>query len=187
MYRSAYRCIRKVSEVALSTSLAALMLGPLAKATQSELKEKAGTPAAPVGRNGSTRGWATATGEEPTLGVRSIFLNGVDISSARNKDLKNVDIHIDESGNLFISAPHYQVIEEDAYVPLSKYAQSPAAPEHKPAEARVSTVKPVQQVESLPLPKPKDLSESPVTPKTEAKVDAPAAGSALPTKHSDAP
>ena len=55
--------------------------------------------------------------------ARSIFLNGTDISSARGQELKNVSIHINENGDVFIMAPHYQVNEEDSYVPLSKYVQ----------------------------------------------------------------
>lgn len=68
-------------------------------------------------------------------GLRSLFLNGVDISSARSQDLKNVDVHINESGDVFIVAPHYQVNEEDTYVPLSKFVEGVNAPTHKPAQA----------------------------------------------------
>lgn len=54
---------------------------------------------------------------------RSIFLNGIDISSARNQKLGKVDIHIDENGNIFITAAHYDVLEEGSYVPLSKWSK----------------------------------------------------------------
>jgi hypothetical protein len=54
---------------------------------------------------------------------RSIYLNGIDISSARNQKLKKVDIHVDENGNVFITAPHYDVLEEGSYVPLSKWSR----------------------------------------------------------------
>jgi hypothetical protein len=67
--------------------------------------------------------------------VRSVFLNGVDISSARSQELKNVDLVINEQGDVFITAPHYQVNEEDTYVPLSKFVQGASAPEHKPPQA----------------------------------------------------
>lgn len=59
---------------------------------------------------------------------RSIFLNGTDISSSRSQDLKGVTIHIDESGDVFITAPNYQVNEEDSYIPLSKYVQGTNVP-----------------------------------------------------------
>ncbi len=52
---------------------------------------------------------------------RSIYLNGTDISSAINQELKNVDIKISKNGDLFIHAPHYQVNEENTYTPLSKF------------------------------------------------------------------
>ena len=44
---------------------------------------------------------------------RSIYLNGVDVSSARNQFLKNVNLRIDENGNIYIEAPHYQINEEN--------------------------------------------------------------------------
>jgi hypothetical protein len=50
-------------------------------------------------------------------GVRNLYLNGV--------------VTINERGDIFIIAPHYQVHEEDSYVPLSKYVQSMSAPQHK--------------------------------------------------------
>lgn len=64
-------------------------------------------------------------------GLRSIFLNGTDISGARNQVLKNVDIQITDGGDIFIIAPHYQVSEEDAFTPLSKYVQGLNMPAHK--------------------------------------------------------
>jgi hypothetical protein len=68
-------------------------------------------------------------------GVKSVFLNGVDISSARSQELKNVDVIINEQGDIFLLAPHYQVNEEDTYVPLSKYAQGLGPISHKPPKA----------------------------------------------------
>jgi hypothetical protein len=73
--------------------------------------------------------------QPPQAPVRSVFLNGIDISSARSQELKNVDIVINEQGDLFISAPHYQVNEEDTYVPLSKYVQGANAPVHQAPQA----------------------------------------------------
>lgn len=54
------------------------------------------------------------------LFARSIYLNGVDVSSSLNQKLKKVDITIDGSGNLHIKAPHYQILEEDQYVPVNE-------------------------------------------------------------------
>lgn len=52
---------------------------------------------------------------------KGVYLNGVDISGARSEDLKNVAIHIDEQGNIFITAPQYQVQHGDTYVPLGEF------------------------------------------------------------------
>jgi hypothetical protein len=92
---------------------------------------------------------AAALSPAAPAGVRSVFLNGVDISSAKSQDLKNVDLHINEAGDVFIIAPHYQVNEEDTYVPLSKYVQGLNAPAHKepqPASGAVPLTKAVDQV-----------------------------------------
>lgn len=62
---------------------------------------------------------------------RSVYLNGVDVSSARNQDLRNVHIKISENGDIFISAPQYQVTEEETFMPLSSYTTKSAPPEHK--------------------------------------------------------
>jgi len=82
-------------------------------------------------------------------GLRSIFLNGSDISGARNQQLKNVDVRITENGDIFIVAPHYQVAEEDAFTPLSKYVQSMNAPVHKNPQ-KISTAESAPPVHSEP-------------------------------------
>jgi len=66
---------------------------------------------------------------------RSIFLNGIDISSARSQDLRNVHIKISETGDIFISAPQYQVTEEETFLPLSSYTTKQVTPEHKSPQA----------------------------------------------------
>ncbi len=63
-------------------------------------------------------------------GLASLYLNGTDISSAFNQTLKGVDVHIDERGNIFITAPHYYVNEAEAFVPLS--GNKPTTPPHVP-------------------------------------------------------
>jgi hypothetical protein len=72
--------------------------------------------------------------------ARSIYLNGTDISSARGQELKNVTLHINEKGDVFIVAPHYQVNEEDTFVPLSKYVQGMNIPVHKNPKALSKSV-----------------------------------------------
>ncbi len=52
---------------------------------------------------------------------RSVFLNGIDISSAKHQILENVTVRIDGQGQIFIEAPHYEVNEESTYIPLSTW------------------------------------------------------------------
>lgn len=89
-------------------------------------------------------------------GIKSVFLNGVDISSARSQELKNVDVIINEQGEIFLLAPHYQVNEEDTYVPLSKYAQGLGPISHKPPMAVRSPVKKDDNQDSRNSEKPKN-------------------------------
>jgi hypothetical protein len=49
---------------------------------------------------------------------RSIMLNGVDISAVRGETLENVTVRIDETGNLELRAPHYEVGADTSFHPL---------------------------------------------------------------------
>ena len=62
---------------------------------------------------------------------RSIYLNGIDISGSQNQDLRKVDILINEKGDIYITAPQYEVYEEDHYLPLSTFLRSHNNPEHR--------------------------------------------------------
>jgi hypothetical protein len=110
-----------------------------------------------------------------------MFLNGIDISGAKNQHLKNVDVMINERGDIFIIAPHYQVSEEDTYVPLSRYVQGLSVPAHKPPQAvgaaALGDTSPVQKVEE-----PKAL---PTMTGTEAAPAEGAAPEAAPTEPQD--
>ncbi len=44
--------------------------------------------------------------------ARNIFLNGVNIDTVRNQDFDNVQVRVDQSGNIYISAPQYTVHHE---------------------------------------------------------------------------
>jgi hypothetical protein len=126
----------------------------------------------------------TALGASP--GVRSIFLNGVDISAARSQELKNVDVRINESGDVFIVAPHYQVNEEDTYVPLSKYAEGLKLPKHKAPQAVGETlnVGPGTPIATSPIPK----AGEPMSPPAEGQtVNAGGAGGEGAAKTEDPP
>lgn len=50
--------------------------------------------------------------------ARTIFVNGRDVSSVRGQTLKNVDVIIDEKGDVVITAPNYQVKEQELFRPL---------------------------------------------------------------------
>ena len=54
-----------------------------------------------------------------------LFLNGTDITGIKNQDVQQVDIHIDEHGDIYISAPHYSVTEQASYLPLGQYQSHP--------------------------------------------------------------
>jgi len=84
---------------------------------------------------------------------RRIYLNGVDISSAKHQSLKQVDLRIDGQGNLFIEAPHYDVTEESTYIPLSSLATETASrPLHKsggPLPKNLRAVEPIEPLQGL--------------------------------------
>lgn len=64
--------------------------------------------------------------------VRSIYLNGVDISAAKNQNLEQVNVRIDTRGNIYVEAPQYEVQQESTFVPLSRQAPPhPNLPVHK--------------------------------------------------------
>jgi hypothetical protein len=94
--------------------------------------------------------------------ARSIYLNGKDVSSARNQQLKRVDLRIDEDGNVFIEAPHYQINEEKTYAPLRSKPQLPIAkPQHLapgPIPERLNRVP--AEVPQAPVEKPADTLQN---------------------------
>jgi hypothetical protein len=50
--------------------------------------------------------------------MRKITLNGVNISSLRNEELKGVRVKIDAEGNIDLIAPHYEVSSQSSFHPL---------------------------------------------------------------------
>lgn len=91
---------------------------------------------------------------------RNIYINGIDISSARNQYIKNVNIKIDENGNILIDAPQYQVNEEETYTPLSKWAKGVQTPKHKsPVPNKEAKIKKIQEV-----PKAGAMQENSILP-----------------------
>lgn len=100
---------------------------------------------------------------------RSLFLNGVDISSARNQDLRNVHVKITENGDIFIAAPQYQVTEEETFMPLSSYTSKSSPVEHRAPQAIKDNTSPtnVKSIDRGPSDPSRPVSQkmdTPVTP-----------------------
>jgi len=92
--------------------------------------------------------------------ARSVFLNGIDISSARNQTLKNVQIKINEQGDVFLIAPHYQVNEEETYTPLSRYVQGSSGPTHTAPREEVEPAVSIKGVPNATAPTTTDAATS---------------------------
>lgn len=127
-----------------------------------------------------------ATASSQTAQARSIYLNGIDISNAQGQDIENVNIHINENGDIFIIAPHYQVNEEETYMPLSKlqsrsslhgkkFSRPGTMPQHKKPRELPSHVDPTRmrtpdkQLPAVELQPASDL-QGKTTSKPEAKI-----------------
>ena len=50
--------------------------------------------------------------------ARFVYLNGKNIGTVRNQQLENVKVFVDESGNVNITAAHYDVQQDSSYHPL---------------------------------------------------------------------
>ncbi len=109
---------------------------------------------------------------------RSVFLNGKDISSARDQDLHHVEVRIDGTGNIFLEAEHYQVSEETQYTPLSSYL-----PPNRPKEGFATPSSPPQVPKSARGPleaaktpvEPVQFGKEPPSPQESAQVLKPVA------------
>ena len=120
----------------------------------------------------------TTKATSPTLaGNRSIFLNGIDVSSARNQDLRNVHIRISDNGDIFITAPQYQVNEEETFTPLSTYIPGAHPPVHTPPMDMADVVK--SDSESAQHP---DSNDKNTTKPADAKSDVPEKPASAPPK-----
>jgi len=79
-------------------------------------------------------GWGGIFTLETELQARSIYFNGIDISSARSQTLKKVNVRIDEHGNVFLEGEHYRVHHEAHYTPLSKWLSDAPQIKHRPRQ-----------------------------------------------------
>jgi len=103
--------------------------------------------------------------------ARSVYLNGIDISSSRNQNLKGVNLRIDENGNLYVEAPHYQVNEENTFAPLSSWIQGTTGPKHQvPQELPKTLSSPADMQKLPPVVDPEPVSKA-GTPEAQAPVE----------------
>ena len=114
---------------------------------------------------------ASATATPVTSGSRSVYLNGIDVSSTRSQDLRNVHIKISDNGDIYITAPQYQVTEEETFLPLSSFSSKPPMPEHKPPQAMSAPKSPGETAEK---PTTKAASEATAAPAQRAASSLPA-------------
>ncbi len=115
-----------------------------------------------------------------TIPNRSIYLNGVDISSARNQDLRNVQVKVGDNGDIYISAPQYQVTEEETFMPLSSYSGRSGTPTHRPPQElngpnSPKTAKVVPEAEAA-LPAASAAPATPAVPAAPASPTPPKSG-----------
>jgi hypothetical protein len=85
-----------------------------------------------------------------------VFINGQEVTGTTNQILKDVAFSIDDKGDIYVLAPHYEVKVEDTYTPLV-----PGIP--KTPELEV----PVKAPEAPPTAKP--LPETPPAPVADKK------------------
>lgn len=114
---------------------------------------------------------------------QNIYVNGIDVSSAINQHLEKVDIHIDERGDVFITAPNYEVHEEVSYRPLNKAPADSATLLHQtakelppvPKEAKIDVKTPEQP---RPTTAPVAVPTAPATEPIASQPSTPAAQAA---------
>jgi|GEM_PF-1341443 len=102
----------------------------------------------------------------PGAEARNIYLNGVDVSSSRSQELRNVQIRINEKGDIFISAPHYQVTEEDFFTPLARVGAPPTPPGVNTGPSVAAREKAKEAAPDAP----RDVMKAPVEPASDAPV-----------------
>ncbi len=106
----------------------ALLVGSLSAQAQTRDARTSRLPSPPGEISGSRPGY----GSGDNLGSRSIYLNGIDISSAKNQALNQVNLRIDAQGNVYIEAPQYDVQRETTFIPLGRQLPGGARhPEHR--------------------------------------------------------
>lgn len=78
-----------------------------------------------------------------TLIGRGLYLNGEDITGARDEHLDGVRVRIDEKGDVWISGERYRVSQMDHYVPAEKKAVKPGESVHQVTGVNGGVTEPV--------------------------------------------
>lgn len=86
--------------------------------------------------------------------ARNIYLNGKDISSAKGQKLDKVNLFISENGDIFITAPQYQVYEEKTFQPIAKRLNNNIKNSHPEVLNGIS-----ETIPGLPVSKAVELPE----------------------------
>ncbi|MCX6131087.1 MAG: hypothetical protein NTX25_18775 [Proteobacteria bacterium] len=106
---------------------------------------------------------------------RVIYLNGIDISAAKNQALEQVNVRIDAQGHIYIEAPQYEVQQETSFVPLSgQMPGHPSLPEHKapgPLTRQVET--PAQKLDLASPPETGDTMDQAEATSTVSNASSP--------------
>lgn len=100
---------------------------------------------------------------------RSIYLNGVNVSTIREESLENVKVEIDRNGNILITAPHYEVTQDSSYHPLlqselPKFPREQIKPEGMPSGTYSK-----KSGQKVPAEEPEQSEPKPDDPATRAK------------------
>jgi hypothetical protein len=89
--------------------------------------------------------------------TRSVFLNGIDISSTKNQSMQQVNISIDSQGNIYIEAPHYEAQQETTFVPLGRQGVNAGRiPQHRAPGPLPTAQFPAAQAELAPASDSRD-------------------------------
>ncbi|MBC7661394.1 MAG: hypothetical protein H7249_16995 [Chitinophagaceae bacterium] len=104
---------------------------------------------------------------------RSVFLNGVDISSTKNQSMQQVNVNIDSQGNVYIEAPHYEAQQETTFVPLGRQGLNAGRiPQHRAPGPLPGAQVPAVQGELAPASDSRDTlgSSDELKPKEGARI-----------------
>ncbi len=92
-----------------------------------------------------------ATGTVSAAQTRSVFLNGIDISSTKNQSMQQVNVSIDSQGNIYIEGPQYEAQQETTFVPLGRQGINAARiPQHRAPGPLPTAQFPAAQAELAP-------------------------------------